>query len=185
MNKPTLTDYVGLIMTLFRRFEQERQQGKKPKRGRPLTYLEQSVVVFFVLMQFRHIHTFKGQWRWLKSHPEMLRLLGWQSVPHRKTISTRYKAVYRVRQEFIPFVAQYSANLDERLSLTHPVVDKSLFKANGPVWHQSDRNANHVPDKLRHLDTDATWSKSGYHGGCIDMARIWYVTNRLSLCWLR
>jgi len=39
-----------------------------------------------------------------------------------------------------------------------------LFKAQGPVWHQSDRVAGRIPDKLRHLDTDATWSKSAYHG---------------------
>ena len=42
--------------------------------------------------------------------------------------------------------------------------DKSLFKAQGPVWHQSDRAAGRIPDKLRHLDTQATWSKSAYHG---------------------
>jgi hypothetical protein len=164
MNKPSLADYVRLIMTLFGRFEQAQSQRKKGKRGRPLTYLEQSFVVFYMLMQFRHIHTFKGQWRWLKVHPEMVGLLGWQSVPHRKTISTRYKALYGVLREFIQFVAQNNADLDEALSLNHLVTDKSLFKANGPVWHQSDRNANHIPDKLRHLDTDATWSKSGYHG---------------------
>src|SRR5207249_3332451 len=36
--------------------------------------------------------------------------------------------------------------------------------AQGPVWHQSDRAAGHIPEKLRHLDTDASWSKSGYQG---------------------
>src|SRR5213593_2598730 len=41
---------------------------------------------------------------------------------------------------------------------------KSLFKAQGPVWHQSDRQAGRIPEGLRHLDTDATWSKSSYHG---------------------
>lgn len=42
--------------------------------------------------------------------------------------------------------------------------DKSLFKAQGSVWHQSDRQAGRIPDKLRHLDTGASWSKSGSHG---------------------
>jgi hypothetical protein len=32
------------------------------------------------------------------------------------------------------------------------------------VWHQSDRQAGRIPEKLRHLDTDGSWSKSGYHG---------------------
>ena len=44
------------------------------------------------------------------------------------------------------------------------VEDASLFKALGPVWHQSDRKANRTPEKLRNLDTDASWGKSGYHG---------------------
>jgi hypothetical protein len=32
------------------------------------------------------------------------------------------------------------------------------------VWHQSDRQAGRLPENLRHLDTDGSWSKSGYHG---------------------
>jgi hypothetical protein len=42
--------------------------------------------------------------------------------------------------------------------------DKSVFKAQGPVWHPSDRLAGHIPAGLRHLDTDATWSNSASHG---------------------
>src|SRR5947209_4214695 len=42
--------------------------------------------------------------------------------------------------------------------------DKSLCKAQGPVWHQSDRQAGRIPEHLRHLDTDGAWSTSGYHG---------------------
>lgn len=32
------------------------------------------------------------------------------------------------------------------------------------MWHQKDRQAGRIPEKLRHLDTDATWAKSVYHG---------------------
>jgi hypothetical protein len=45
---------------------------------------------------------------------------------------------------------------------TYEAEDKSLFKADGPVWHKSDRRARRIPQKLRRLDTEATWSKSGY-----------------------
>ena len=44
-----------------------------------------------------------------------------------------------------------------------PIEDTSLFKAQGPVWHPSDRVANQVPEKLRYLDQDASWGKSAYH----------------------
>ena len=62
------------------------------------------------------------------------------------------------------FIGQYTADLSEQFSSTDLVVDKSLFKARGPVWHQADRKASKVPNHLRNLDTDATWSKSSYHG---------------------
>ena len=39
-------------------------------------------IVFFMIMQFRRIYHFKTQWRWLKTHPEMLSSLEWERVPH-------------------------------------------------------------------------------------------------------
>ena len=66
--------------------------------------------------------------------------------------------------EFAAFVGNHVADLDEAFANTNLAEDKSLFKASGPVWHQSDRNEGRIPKKLRRLDTDATWSKSGYQG---------------------
>lgn len=164
MDNPTLTDYVSIICTLFKQFRQEHLRKNGPKRGCPLTYSEESFVIFFMLMQFRRIYQFKTQRRWLENHHEVLANLGWETVPHRTQISRRYKQLYNVLQDFSSFVAQYASSLDDLLSLKHLVADESLFKARGPVWHQSDRKANRIPDKLRNLDTEATWSKSGYHG---------------------
>ncbi|RMF65996.1 MAG: hypothetical protein D6740_13525 [Alphaproteobacteria bacterium] len=160
---PSLTDYVSLIITLFELFKQNRSEHEA-KLGCPFTYTEEMFIIFFMLMQFRQIHTFKAQWRWLTKHPDILEMLGWTTVPHRTTISRRYKALYDVVQEFVLFIGQYAPDLDEQFSQAHLVEDKSLFKALGPVWHQSDRKEGRIPKKLRKLDTDATWSKSGYHG---------------------
>ncbi len=161
---PSLTDYVHLIITLFELFQQYRSEAGGAKLGRPFSYAEETFIVFFMLMQYRQIHAFKAQRRWLEQHPEMLTLLGWAGLPDRTTISRRYKALYEVVQEFVLFLAQYAPALDEQFSSKHLVEDKSLFKALGPVWHQSDREAGRVPEKLRNLDTDASWSKSAYHG---------------------
>ena len=57
------------------------------------------------------------------------------------------------------FIGQYAADLSEQFNPTDLVVDKSLFKARGPV---SDRPQSRCLST--NLDTDATWSKSGYHG---------------------
>lgn len=163
-DSPTLTDYVHLIIALFEQFKQYRNERQGSKQGRPFTFSEEMFIVFFMIMQFRQIYAFKSQWRWLSKHPEMLALLGWDEPPHRTTISRRYKGLYEVLQEFILFIGEYVPPLGEQFSQAHLVEDKSLFKALGPVWHQSDRKEGRIPEKLRKLDVDASWSKSAYHG---------------------
>lgn len=160
--EPTINDYVGLIYNRFAAFVQSSKEVKK--LGHPYGYQEQSLIVFFMWMQFKKQYGFKTQWRWLKQHPADLCILNWDKIPHRTTLSRRYKTLYAVIQEFIAFLGQNSAALGAEMSGKHLNEDKSLFKALGPVWHQSDRQAGRIPEKLRHLDTDATWSKSAYHG---------------------
>jgi hypothetical protein len=72
--------------------------------------------------------------------------------------------LYAVLEELVGYLGQGSGDLGDELKITHLYEDQSLFKAQGPVWHQSDRRQGRIPSKLRHLDTDATWAKSAYHG---------------------
>lgn len=160
MDKPTQTDYVNVICTLFSEFVQVEPQYE----SKLYTYSHQRLLVFFVLMQYRRIFRFKAQRRWLEQHPEMVKQLGWSTIPHRITLARRYRDLYTVLQAFIQFIGQDAQHLDRRLRQHHLVEDKSLFKAQGPVWHQSDREAGRIPAKLRNLDTEASWSKSAYHG---------------------
>jgi hypothetical protein len=160
--EPKFNDYVGLIYNRFEAFTQG--SDAVSKMGHPFAYEQQSMIVVFMGMQFKRISQFKSQWRWLKAHPEMLSVLGWTQPPDRSTLSRRYKKLYGVLEEFVQFLGGNSQALGEDLKSDHLYEDKSLFKAQGPVWHQSDRQVGRIPDKLRHLDTEATWSKSGYHG---------------------
>ena len=143
---------------------QHRISKQGVKHTQSFTYSTDSFIIFFMLMQFRSIYAFKAQQRWLTHHPEALQLLGWQQPPHRTTIARRYKALYEVIEAFVLFIGQSVADLSEPFHRTHLVIDKSLFKARGPVWHQADRRVGKVPTHLRNLDTDATWSKSRHHG---------------------
>ena len=61
-------------------------------------------------------------------------------------------------------MGQWASPLGEEFQTEVIYEDKSLFKARGPVWHKKDMENNHIPENLRDLDTDATWSKSAYHG---------------------
>lgn len=162
MVTPTFADYVHLLFTLFERFMQE--HATPPRRGHPFVYQHKALIVFFIVMQHRHIFRFKAQHRWLLQHPEHRHHFGRDEVPARTTLSRRYKALYPVVQDFIAFLGQYAEDLDPLLGSQDLYADKSLFQAQGPVWHQSDRRAGRIPQNLRHLDTEATWSKSAYHG---------------------
>lgn len=160
--EPTFDDYVELI---YNRFEAFRQASPAAKRaGHPFVYQHRSMIVFFMWMQFKRIYHFKTQWKWLQQHPEALAVLGWDQVPHRTSLSRRYKRLYNVLEELVVYLGQESSELGEELKTAHLYEDQSLFKAQGPVWHQSDRQQGRIPPKLRHLDTDATWAKSAYHG---------------------
>jgi len=162
MVTPTFADYVDLLFNLFERFWHH--DSARPHRGHPFGYEQKALIVFFLLMQQRRLFRFKAQRRWLVHHPELRTVFGFNSVPDRTTLSRRYKALYDVLQDFIAFLGTYAEDLDPRFTSEDLYTDKSLFKAHGPVWHQSDREAGRIPEKLRHLDTDGSWSKSGYHG---------------------
>jgi hypothetical protein len=41
-------------------------------------------------------------------------------------------------------------------------IDSTVLRANGGVWHQKQREANIVPHTS--IDTEAHWTKSGWHG---------------------
>lgn len=160
--EPTFNDYVALIYNRFEVFVQS--SSEVLKLGKPYTYQDQNMIVFFMWMQFKKIYKFKAQWRWLTQHPASLSVLDWETIPHRSTISRRYKALYPVVQAFSAFLGQDSEALGREMSTKHLNEDQSLFKAEGSVWHRSDRQQGRIPEKLRHLDTDATWKKSAYHG---------------------
>jgi len=162
MDQPTLTDYAHLIMTLFDQFSHTNPVVLRYQNL--CTYKYREMIILFMLMQCRRIYEFKAQKRWLEAHPEIMTLLTFETVPHRTTLSRRYKKLGEVVTEFTAFVGDRVADLDESFANNHLVEDKSLFKASGPVWHQTDRQEGRIPPKLRRLDTDATWSKSGYQG---------------------
>ena len=43
-------------------------------------------------------------------------------------------------------------------------VDKSMVKAQGPLWHTKDRKKGMIPTHLRNVDRDSEWGYSRYRG---------------------
>jgi hypothetical protein len=163
MQAPTRADYVKVYCTLFEYFQQEWKQCVV-HHGHPYSYADQVLIVFFTMMSIRRITAFKAQHRWLMCHLDIAIGLGFEHIPHRITLARRYKALYPVLQAFIAFVGRWAEVLHPAFDHRVLIEDASLFKAHGPVWHQSDRLAGRVPEKLRNLDRDASWRKSAYHG---------------------
>ena len=162
MELPSKDDYVETYSTLFEKFEQGRNQPLG--RGRPYEYEEGILIVFFTMMMIRRITSFKAQRRWLSKHPLEAQQLGMAGIPHRTTLSRRFKQMYETIQMFTTFVGCWAEMLSPAFRSRMLAEDASLFKALGPVWHQSDRKVNRIPEKLRNLDTDASWGRSAYHG---------------------
>ena len=162
MKAPSKHDYVKTYFTLYEYFEQEQKDGCH--RGHPFDYETKTLILFFTMMMIHRISAFKSQQRWLKQHPTEVEQLGFEQIPACTTLSRRFKRLYPTLQAFIAYLGQWAAVLSPEFDNQVLIEDASLFKAQGPVWHQSDRQAGHIPEKLRHLDQDASWGKSAYHG---------------------
>ena len=162
MQAPARADYVKVYFTLFECFQQEREPVVH--YGHPFEYADQVLVVFFTMMSIRRITAFKAQYRWLMRHLHIANSLGFEQIPVRTTLSRRYKMLYPILQAFIAFVGRWVEPLHLQFDSRILIEDASLFKAHGPVWHQSDRLAGRVPENLRNLDQEASWRKSAYHG---------------------
>ena len=163
MTYPASDDNIQFVFELLEGFDNTQINSPIPP-GHPKTDSNRTLIVFFSVMIIKGCTAFKAMNRWLHHHRPELDDFGFESIPHRGTLSRRFKILYEVILQFVPFVAQWSAPLRDPFQAEMVYQDKSLFKAKGPVRHKKDIAANTIPKGLRGVDVDATWSKSDYHG---------------------
>jgi len=162
MPYPCKDDYITFLLNRIDEFQASITQNKQP--GHPFIYENRYMICFFAFMTLKRCFAFKAMNRWLKRNSDEALKLGFSVIPSRSTLSRRFKALYEVIKQFVAFIGQWASPLGEEFQTEVIYEDKSLFKAQGPVWHKKDMQNNHIPENLRNLDTDATWSKSAYHG---------------------
>ena len=162
MYYPDAKEYITFLFSFLDAFAEKKQT--LISRGRPKTYSDAALIVFYAMMTLKQINTTRGQHRWLYTHPLMLETLGLEMCPSRSTLARRYKVLFPLLSEFSEFIADSAVSQVYGFSQTLVYEDKSLFRAWGPVWHKKDRAKNHIPKGLRNVDKTATWSKSAYHG---------------------
>jgi hypothetical protein len=142
---------------------------KKRKRGRPPVYSDRLFIKALVIMIIRHLHTVHELLCVLdQPNPEIkqLRRLLYEHgrFPSRRTFERRLYAL----PERLP--AQIGALGRHLVGLICPyatcgsaaAIDSTTLRARGGVWHKKHREAGEVPHTS--IDTEAHWTKSGWHG---------------------
>ncbi len=164
MGYPDREYYITFLFEQLDHFNASIDAPRPKNYGRPKLYTDDGLLVLFAILTLKGLHHFNAQHRWLKLHPQWLCRLQLASVPSRATLCRRYKQLACRLEALIGYLGDVGMALIPDSSPEVVYQDKSLFKAKGSVWHQKDRKANRIPQGVRAIDTDATWSKSHYHG---------------------
>jgi hypothetical protein len=130
------------------------------RRGKTHTYNWPSMLLFFMVMILKGIHSYKAMAKYAQEH---YGCFGWQKAPCRKTIARRFEALPTVVYRLMPLVAKTACQVNGQIfSYRWAFIDKSVFRAKGGVWHRMHRLLGIIPHSS--IDTDASWGKSAYHG---------------------
>jgi hypothetical protein len=92
--------------------------------------------------------------------------LGFSTVPHRKTIERRLDSLLPEAEAQVAILGQHLKDhvTASRTSAQVSAIDGRMYQAQGPKWHQKDRQRGVIPLGLRNVDTESAWFKSGYRG---------------------
>jgi Transposase DDE domain len=139
------------------------------RRGRPAVYSDRlflKALVIMIVKRLPRVHTLLAVLD--QPTPEMRRLRALLSeqgrYPTRRTWERRLGALPETLPAQIGCVGRYLVEVLRPWADASPLaaVDSTPLRARGGVWHQKDRAAGVVPHSA--IDTEAHWTKSGWHG---------------------
>jgi Transposase DDE domain len=141
----------------------------KRKRGRQPTYSDKLFVKALIVMIIRRLYTAWALLSFLEQDDpiaQQVRLLLSERgrFPTRRTWERRFEKLPAHLPALIGCLGRQLVNLLEPWAAQGhaAAVDSTPVRANGGVWHKKHRLAGEVPHTS--IDTEARWSKSGYHG---------------------
>jgi hypothetical protein len=161
----------SLLVTLVKLIDElpwPPEPAKRP-RGRPKTYSDRLLLKALVIMIIRRLYTAYALLRFLNQDDpvawQLRRLLhehGW--LPTRRTWERRLAALPPHLPGLIGcFGRQLVAVLTPWVYHGRAAaVDSTPLKTSGGVWHKKHKEAGEIPHTS--IDTEAGWSKSGWHG---------------------
>ncbi len=139
------------------------------RRGRPYLYSEKLFLKALVIMIVRRLHRV-GELLAVLEEPtpemRMVRELLCEEgrFPTRRTFQRRLKALPERLPEQIGCLGRHLVEVLKPWESRGRAValDSTVLQAKGGVWHKKDREAAIVPHSS--IDTEASWTKSGWHG---------------------
>ena len=141
----------------------------KRSRGRPCTYDNRLFLKALVVMIVKHLRTVNELRSVLEQPtPEMQRLRQLFTLngryPTRRTWERRMAALPATLPDQIVALGGLLVELIQPFQNTGraAAIDSTVLRAKGAVWHKRDRAEGRVPHKT--IDTQAHWTKSGWHG---------------------
>jgi hypothetical protein len=144
-------------------------QSPQRKRGRPQTYSEQLLVKALGVMSIRRLYTAWALLAFLQQPDPVVQqlrplLTEHGQFPSRRTGERRLAALPPTLPGLIGRLGRHLVTiLNPWVQQGHGAAcDSTMVRAHGGVWHQKDREAGVVPHSS--IDTEAHWSKSGWHG---------------------
>jgi hypothetical protein len=155
---------------LLRLIQQAREHYREPlperKRGKPRTYSGLSFLLLTVVAVT--VRTFKASelHRLLLRDAALRQALGFITLPHRTTIERRLKQLLPEAEAQVTALGQQIVK-EVQPDAAQPqtsAIDGRLYEALGPKWHKKHRRTGHIPTRLRNVDTESAWFKSGYRG---------------------
>lgn len=141
----------------------------KRQRGRQETYADKLFVKALIVMIIRRLYTAYALLHFLEQDdPVALRirplLTEHGRFPTRRTWERRFAKLPVRLPALIGCLGRHLVELLQPWAKQGhaAAVDSTPLRATGGVWHKKHRLAGEVPHSS--IDTEATWSKSGYHG---------------------
>lgn len=140
-------------------------------RGRPKFYSDRLFLKALVIMLVQHLHKVHELLTALEqptAEMQALRVLLTEGgrYPTRRTWERRLKKLPASLPAQIGCLGRYLVAVLQPW-LTHGravAIDSTILLAHGGVWHQKHRATGEVPHTS--IDTEAHWTKSGWHGWC-------------------
>lgn len=158
----------ALLFKLILLVDKLPQPKTEPAKGRPLVYPETLFLKAIVIMTLRHLYKVG----------ELLAVLHEPDMEPLKALLTDSRGAFPSRRTWERRLARLPASLPARIGLVGRTLvemlkpwakcgravafDSTVLHASGGVWHKKHRDEGVVPHSR--IDTEAHWTKSGWHG---------------------